>query len=119
METKTLETLLKNALWVTTWRDLPNQMSAAQYLVTNEVGETRKIWVSKNKRRIVDALIDGPVHCASPCRLSHFVMGLRDEQGLNIKTVWFDNDPKAGRSRFGIYNLLDQVTRIEGRGVAA
>ncbi|MEX0328425.1 MAG: hypothetical protein AB3N07_06845 [Ruegeria sp.] len=119
MGTKTPETLLKKALWVTAWRDLPNQTVPAQYLVTDEAGETRNICVSKNKRRIVDALVDGPVHCASPCRLSHFVMGLREEQGLNIETVWFDQDPKAGRSRFGIYNLLDQVTRIEERGVAA
>ncbi len=119
MGTKYPETLLKNALWVTTWRDLPCKTEPAQYTVTDEAGETRKIRVSKNKRRIIDALVDGPVHCASPCRLSHFVMGLREEQGLNIETVWFDQDPKAGRARFGIYKLLDQVTRIEERGVAA
>ncbi len=119
MGTKTSETLLRNALWVTTRRDLPHQTAPAQYTVIDMVGETRKIWVSRNKRRIIDALIDGPAHCASPCRLSNFVMGLREEQGFNIETVWFDQDPKAGRARFGIYNLLDQVTRIEGRGAAA
>ncbi len=119
MGTKNPETLLKNALGVTTWRDLPHKTAPAQYTVIDEAGETRKIWVSKNKRRIIDALVDGPVHCASPCRLSHFVMGLREEQGLNIETVWFDQDPKAGHARFGIYTLLDQVIRIEERGVAA
>lgn len=117
METKSLETLLKSALWVTAWRDLPPQTEPAQYQVTDCAGETRKIWVSKNKRRIVDALIDGPVHCASPCRLSHFVMGLREDQGLNIETVRFDKDPKAGRSHCGIYQLLDTVTRVDGQAV--
>lgn len=114
METITPEKLLKSALWVTKWRDLPPQTEPAEYQVTTEAGEIRQFWVSKNKRRLVDALIDGPVHCASPCRLSHFVMGLREDQGLNIETVWFDNDPKAGRTRCGIYKLLDSVTRIDG-----
>lgn len=46
-------------------------------------------------------------------------MGLREEQSLNIETVWFDKDPKDGRSRFGVYNLLDSVTRIGGQELAA
>ncbi|WP_171172692.1 hypothetical protein [Ruegeria sp. HKCCA0370] len=119
MNTKTPELLVRNALWVTAWRDLSPDTEPAEYRVTGESSETRNIWVSKKKRRMLDSLIDGPVHCASPCSLSHFVMGLRDEQGPNIKTIRFDNDPKAGRSRFGVYSLLDSVTRIGGQELAA
>ena len=70
------------------WRDLPAQTAPAQYSVTNEAGDTRLIWVSKNKRRIVDALIDSPIHCASPCRLSHFVMGLKQAINDNFWLFW-------------------------------
>lgn len=99
------------------WLDLPHRIETAAYQVVDDNGESRIIHVSKHKRQILDALISGPMFCASPCRLSHFVMKLREDNGLTIKTEWFDNDIATGRERFGIYKLKDTVTRIERQGV--
>lgn len=47
MNTKTPELLVRNALWVTAWRDLSPDTEPAEYRVTDESSETRNIWVSK------------------------------------------------------------------------
>ncbi|WP_216825754.1 hypothetical protein [Ruegeria sp. EL01] len=49
--------------------------------------------------------------------MSHFIMGLREVQGLNIETERFSNDPATGRETYGIYKLLDNVTPVGGQGV--
>ncbi len=104
-------------LWVTGWHSLKSETAIAAFLVESEGADPRTIHVGKNKRRIVEALINNPMYCASPCRLSHYVMELREEQGLNIETEWYSNDPKTGRERYGVYVLKDKVTRIDGNEV--
>ena len=107
----------KNTRRVSRWADLPDCREPAEYLVTDQSGNTRSIWVSKHKRQILEALMRAPMFCASICRLSHFIMGLREVQGLNIETERFSNDPATGRETYGIYKLLDNVTPVGGQGV--
>ncbi|MBO9432568.1 hypothetical protein J7394_00015 [Ruegeria sp. R13_0] len=104
-------------LWVTGWHCLKSKLGTSEYLVESEGAEPRSILIGKNKKRILEALIDGPMYCASPCRLSHYIMLLRDDHGINIETEWFSNDPRTGRERFGIYVLKDKVTRIDRQEV--
>ncbi|WP_170766480.1 hypothetical protein [Ruegeria lacuscaerulensis] len=104
-------------LWVTGWHCLKSETGMGEYLVESEGADPRTLHVSKNKRRVLEALIKGPMYCASPCRLSHYVQMLRDEQGLNIETEWYSNDARTGRERFGVYVLKDKVTLIDSQGV--
>jgi hypothetical protein len=104
------------ALWVTGWHCLKSETATTEYLVESDGVDPRKISVGKKKRRILDALINAPMYCASPVRLSHYIMLLREENGLDIETEWFRNDPRTGRERFGVYVLKDKVTRIDRKG---
>ena len=72
-------------LWVTGWHCLKSETGVAKFSVENDSADPRAIHVSRNKRRVLEALISGPMYCASPCRLSHYVQLLRDEHGLDIE----------------------------------
>ncbi|WP_299986669.1 hypothetical protein [uncultured Ruegeria sp.] len=106
-----------NALSADAWRDFPNKIEPAQYLVENDNGESHVITVSKNMRRVLEALIQRPVYCASRCRIGHYVHLMRHDKRVEIVTDEYSNDSQSGRMRFGIFTLISKVTRIDGREV--
>ena len=50
---------------------------------------------------------------ASRCHISEYVSGLRD-LGVTIDTVGFRNHPKTGQQIYGMYELQDKITVVEG-----
>lgn len=108
-----------NALRVKAWRDLPSDTKKARYKVTDRNGDTHTITVSKGSRRILDALIAGPVYCASPVRISDRVCILRHEYGVPIIKEMYENDAATDRSKFGVYFLDCRVERLSDNGSAA
>lgn len=71
--------------------------------------------VSKGNRVILDALLQRPLYCASPVRISDNVGILRNDYGVPIRLEMYDNDKATGRARFGVYFIGDGVRRIERR----
>lgn len=104
-----------NALRVEAWRDLPVDKSPAKYLITGDDGETKTITVDKSNRIVLDALLNQPVFCASPVRISHWVCNLRHEYGVPIDREMYENDTATDRPRFGVYFIGEGVERI-GKG---
>ncbi|SMD00976.1 hypothetical protein [Primorskyibacter flagellatus] len=107
-----------NALRVEAWRDLPRDATPAHYRITDEVGDTRLITLSKGNRIILDALIAQPVFCASPVRISDRVCILRHEYRVPIIKEMYENDAATDRARFGVYFLngrVECVEQMEGR----
>ena len=108
----------RNTRRVLGWINLPNRNDPAEFEFVTDDGKRRTFWASKNKRRILEALMLDPMYCASPCRLSHYVQLMRDELGKDfIETKWYDNDPATGRERFGVYTLGYKVCRVNRQGV--
>ena len=103
-----------NALRVDAWRDLPADKAPAKYRVIDEDGDTRAITLAKGNRIILDALMEQPVYCASPVRISDRVCILRRDYGVPIIKKMYDNDAETDRARFGVYFLdTSAVERVE------
>lgn len=98
------------------WRDFPNTISPAQYRVTDETGETRTVTVSKNKRRVLEGLMQAPMYCASPVRISDLVHILKRDYGVDIAMDLYANDSDTDRAKFGVYTLKSKVELINGNG---
>lgn len=103
-----------NALRVNRWADLSIQAAPATYEIRGEDGDKRIITVAKGNRIILDALLNSPVYCASPVRISDRVCILRHEYGVPITKEMYDNDISTGRAKFGVYFIGEGVTRIGG-----
>lgn len=107
----------KNALSVDRWNDLPNRVKPASYLVVNGDGSSRTIYASKNLRRVLEALTERQVYCASRCRISEYVRQLRDDLGIEIETDRYPGNPASGAASCGVYRLTSRVTRIDRKAV--
>jgi len=103
-----------NALRVERWADLPKERNAVRYQVTDDDGNTRTFTLAKGNRIILDALLNSPVYCASPVRVSDRVCILRHEYGVPITIEMYANDKPTDRAKFGAYFLGDGVERIGG-----
>lgn len=103
----------KNSLRVLAWRDLPKDRTPARYAIPCADGSTKEITLAKGNRIILDALIERPVYCASPVRISDRVCILRNEYGVPIDKEMYDADPATDRQRFGVYFIGKGVRRIE------
>lgn len=101
-----------NALRVEAWRGLPVDKSPAHYRITGDDGNTKTITVDKGNRIVLDALIDQPVYCASPVRISGPVCVLRHEYGVPIEIEMYENDTATDRARFGVYFIGEGVERV-------
>jgi hypothetical protein len=108
-----------DALRVKAWRDLPSDTKKARYKVTDRNGHTHTITVAKGNRIILDALIDGPVYCASPVRVSDRVCILRHEYCVPIIKEMYENDAATDRAKFGVYFLDGRVERLSDSGSTA
>jgi hypothetical protein len=107
-----------NALRVEAWRDLPPDRAPARYKITCKDGAVHQITLAKGNRIILDALINQPVYCASPVRISDRVCILRREYRVPIIKEMFENDATTDRAKFGVYFLSGRVERISGKGGA-
>jgi hypothetical protein len=107
-----------NTLRVEAWRDLPKDRAAARYKITAEDGGVHVITVAKGNRIILDALLEQPVYCASPVRVSDRVCILIHKYGVPITKEMYENDEATGREKFGVYFLNGRVERLGGDGGA-
>lgn len=109
MSKKTEATPPENTRWIISRQDLPRRRGSARYEVHNADGARETITLSNRKRQVLDALMRNPIYCASPVRLSDIVLLLRNENGINIETDFFQENDGIENTRFGIYVLVDQV----------
>jgi hypothetical protein len=114
MTAKTNHTPPANALRVQRWDDMPTDTAPAKYEIKAEGGDAKIITVSKGNRIVLDALIEKPVYCASPVRISDRVSILKRDYGVPIDKEMYDNDAATGRAKFGVYFIGDGVRRIDG-----
>ncbi|MFG6581583.1 hypothetical protein [Sulfitobacter sp. 1A12779] len=103
-----------NALRVERWSDMPKGTAPARYEVVSEDGKTKTFTLAKGNRIILDALIQQPVYCASPVRISDRVCILRRDYGVPITKEMYSNDTATDRAKFGVYFLSGTVRRIDG-----
>lgn len=97
------------------WADFPSSSSRNTYAITGPDGSTvQKVITGKAKNRILLALINGPLECASKVRFGMFVGLLRHECGLEIQTDEFvtDNQSEGGAGVYGIYTLEAKVSLV-------
>jgi hypothetical protein len=104
----------RNAQDIGAWTDCKADTAVGRFLVKDDNNDGRTITVSKNKRRVLESLIRGPVMAASRCRISDQVLPLRRDYGLDIVCTIYKNDPKTERQIYGVYTLNSKVTRIDG-----
>ena len=106
-----------NALRVKRWSDMPKGTAPARYEIIGEDGTTMTVTLAKGNRIILDALIQQPVYCASPVRISDRVCILRRDYGVPITKEMYNNDAATDRAKFGVYFLGEGVRRIDGGAV--
>lgn len=104
------------ALRVKAWRDLPTNGAPARYKITAHDGNVHEIIVAKGNRIILDALLEQPVFCASPVRISDRVCILRHQYHVPIAKEMFENDAATDRAKFGVYFIDAKVERISDEG---
>lgn len=103
------------------WRvaDLPKHRAPAHYLIATDDGEPTKVLLSKRRRQVMDLLMQGPVYCASPVRISDIVHLLKRETGVQVDTEYYPGDVETGAGAFGVYFCRSNVTLLDNREVAA
>lgn len=102
------------------WANFPTASKAERFSVTDPDGDQRETCVTGTGTiRVLKALINGPLYCASPVRISDRVLLLKRDYGFNIRTETYANDAATSRMRYGVYYLDDVVTLIDGQEVAA
>ncbi len=77
-----------------------------------------EITIAKGNRIILDALLEQPVYCASPVRISDKVCTLRHQYHVPIAKEMFENDTATDRAKFGVYFIDAKVERISDEGGA-
>ena len=98
---------------------MPQERTSAVYVITNDGKEPRTVTLQKNKRQIMDLLLQGPVFCASPVRISDIVFILKREIELDVETKMYPGDPTTGAGDYGVYFLKSHVERISDLEAAA
>lgn len=98
--------------------DLPNARNLAAYTWLSNDGEESLTIVAKRDRQVLDAIIDSPVFCASPVRVSDSVLRLRRDHGLPIETETFSERDGDESLTFGAYYLAADV-RLASSSVEA
>lgn len=101
---------LPNARWIRSRKDLPDTRDEADYFVLDGDGKSKTVTLSKRLRQVLEALLCGPIRCASPVRLSDAVLILRRDYGLNIETDFHTDGEGDEAVTFGVYTLVDDVS---------
>lgn len=71
--------------------------------------------VKNRDRQIGEAIINAPLFCASPLRISDAVLRLRREHGWPIATEIFSEGAGEDRSTYGIYYLAEPMVREDSK----
>ena len=114
----------QNTQWIISRRDLPPRRGTARFEVCKADGNCTTITLKNRKRQVLHALMESPIYCASPVRLSDIVLLLRGD-GIEIETEFFSENDGTENARFGVYVLTDQVrylgevSRVAAQEVAA
>ncbi len=94
--------------WIMSVCDLTADRTPAKYEVTKADGRAFVVTLKDRKRQVVDAMLIGPVFCASTVRLGDAVFRLKEDNDLHAAT----RTTAEGRK---FYTLSGQgVRRIEG-----
>lgn len=99
--------------------DLPPYRSPMVYVIANNDEDTHIATLQKRKRQIMDLLLQGPVYCASPVRISDIVHILKREIGLDVETTIYPGDKQTGAGDYGVYFLKSRVHCVADKQVAA
>ena len=93
--------------------DLPKSKTPASYCVETPSGQT-VLHANKRKRQVLEALIEGPIFCASAVRIGPRVQELREELGKEfITTNWHRGYEDGEPIRFGSYELAWNVKEAQ------
>lgn len=109
----------KDTLRIMRVTDLPQARDQAMYQIQNGDQKPRVVTLEKRKRQIMDLLMQGPVYCASPVRISDVVHILKREVGLDVETRFYPGDKATGSGDYGVYFLKSQVRLLNSLGAAA
>lgn len=96
------------------WDDFPQAQSPETFELVSPSGDIHNITLGKGTLRVFKALVNGPLYAASPVRISDRILILKQDHGVNIQTLMFNNDRVTGRQRFGVYVLMDTARRLNG-----
>ncbi|MDA8585565.1 hypothetical protein N9L47_04750 [Rhodobacteraceae bacterium] len=99
--------------------DLPPERAPASYVIGNVDKKPSAVTLQKRKRQIMDLLLQGPVYCASPVRISDIVHILKREIGLDVETKFYPGDKSTGSGDYGVYFIKSRVYRASDEQVAA
>ena len=72
--------------WIMSVRDLPPERTPAKFEVTRGDGQKAIVTLKDRKRQVVDAMLKGPLFCASIVRLGDAVFRLKEDHGLRAAT---------------------------------
>lgn len=97
--------------WIMSVRDLPNDRTPAKYEFTEPNGSAAVVTLNNRKRQVVDALLEGPLFCASTVRLGDIVFRLKEDYDLHALT---ETTPEGRK----YYTLAGQGVRRVIGGVA-
>jgi len=98
----------ENTRWIMGNHHLPQNYGKAEFLITND-GKSKTITLEGRKRQTLGALMQNPLYCASPIRLSDNVSILKNEWGVDIHTEFYDDNSGPIPARFGVYFLKSKV----------
>ncbi len=98
-----------NTRWIHSRKDLDPIVSKAKFRITKPNGKIFEITVKGRQKQALQALMLGPVYCASVIRLGEYVSQLKHAHNVDVRTDWFKDDKDALKTRFGTYTLTDQV----------
>ena len=101
----------RKARRITRRADLPQNRRLAAYSWPDGMGGECVAMVKNRDRQVADALIQGPLWCASPVRVSDSVLRLRRDHGLPIETEYFSERDGDEKLTYGAYHLTAEVTR--------
>lgn len=100
----------KNTLRVWSSRDLSQDRTLTRHRIRNSNGSVSTIVVKNRVGQVLNSLLDSPIFCASPVRISEAIRILRHELGVEIETQRFEGQ----NGQYGIYVLTCEVTPISG-----
>lgn len=101
----------RKARRITRRADLPKTRAFARYVWKDDHGGECSTALQKRDRQVAEALIEGPLFCASPVRVSDSVLRLRRDHGLPVETEFFSERDGDESLTFGVYYLSADVAR--------
>jgi hypothetical protein len=99
----------KNAKRIYRVADLPQNRKTAEYEVRSVGSEPKIVKLCKRQRQIMDLLIEAPVYCASPVRISDAVHILKREIAIDVHTAMYAGNENTGSGSYGVYFLNTNV----------